>query len=100
MEYYFPRYLKAKRSVDDRALNRLVWQTLIERLAGLEGRPSLSVLDLGGGIGTMFERMAEWGALTRAEYTLVDSMPENTSFRSPTSARLGRLPAVGCKGGG
>ena len=80
MEYFFPRYLKAKRSVDDRALNRLVWQTLTERLAGLEGRPSISVLDLGGGIGTMFERMVEWGALTRAEYTLVDSMPENTSF--------------------
>ncbi len=77
MEYDFQRYLRAKRSVDDRALNRVVWQALVERLAGLEGRPSIEVLELGGGIGTMFERMAEWGALTRAEYTLVDAEADN-----------------------
>jgi hypothetical protein len=57
----------------------VVWQALTERLAALEGRPSISVLELGGGIGTMFERMAEWGALTRADYTLVDAQAENVA---------------------
>lgn len=80
MEYSFPRYLLSKRSVDDRALNRQVWQALAERLTALEGRPTLSVLELGGGVGTMFERMVEWGLITRAEYTLLDSQPENIAY--------------------
>ena len=31
-EYSFQRYLSAKKSVDDRALNRLVWQALEKSL--------------------------------------------------------------------
>ena len=72
--YDFTRYLAAKRSVDDRALNRHVWQTLAEALgaAAPADRP-LRVLEVGAGIGTMVERCIEWGLFTRAEYTAVDS---------------------------
>jgi SAM-dependent methyltransferase len=73
----FARYLASKRSVDDRALNRLVWQALEERLAALEGRPLLHVLELGGGIGTMFQRMIQWGLLDRVEYTMIDELDDN-----------------------
>lgn len=76
-ELSFSRYLLAKRSVDDRALNRQVWRALEDRLSALEGLPLLRVLELGAGVGTMFQRMVQWGLLTRAEYTLVDELPEN-----------------------
>ncbi len=89
MDYSFQRYLLAKRSVDDRALNRRVWQALLEHLAGVEGRPSLYALELGGGIGTMFERLVEWGALARAEYSLVDDQPENIAYGMEHLARWG-----------
>ncbi len=77
MEISFPRYLASKRSVDDRALNRRVWNVLYEQLSGLMRRPSIYVLELGGGIGTMFERMVEWGALANAEYSLIDEQAQN-----------------------
>ncbi|MBI4928772.1 MAG: class I SAM-dependent methyltransferase [Anaerolineae bacterium] len=76
MEYNFSRYLSAKKSVDNRGLNRLVWQALSARLTGLEGQPGLYVLDMGGGIGTMFERLVEWGVFFAGEYTLVDASAE------------------------
>ena len=75
----FTRYLLAKRSVDDRALNRLVWRALEERLVRLEGRPLVQVVEMGAGVGTMFQRMVEWGLLERAEYTLIDEMAENVA---------------------
>lgn len=86
MEYSFPRYLAAKRSVDDRALNRHVWGALEQALRSAHPEQCIRVLEIGAGIGTMLERMVEWGALVRAEYTAIDSQPENI-----TSAAL-RLP--------
>ncbi len=63
----FSRYLTAKRTVDDRALNRQVWHTLRENLPR---RNRLRVLEIGGGIGTMVERIADWGLTESAtEYT-------------------------------
>ena len=76
-EFSFLRYLASKRSVDDRALNRQVWQRMQEHLPAQPEGEMLCVLALGGGIGTMFQRMVEWGLLKRADYTLVDEMPEN-----------------------
>ena len=76
MDLSFPRYLLAKQSVDDRALNRHVFETLSSRL------PSelIDVIEVGAGIGTMAARLLRWGLLTRANYTLVDSMLENIDF--------------------
>jgi SAM-dependent methyltransferase len=73
--YSYVRYLHAKRSVDDRALNRAVLQQLGAALAALPAAaPALPrVLELGAGVGTMVSRLADLGWLTRARYTLLDS---------------------------
>jgi SAM-dependent methyltransferase len=73
--YSYVRYLHAKRSVDDRALNRGVLEQLREALAGLPATTSVPprVLELGAGVGTMVSRLADLGWLTRARYTLLDS---------------------------
>jgi SAM-dependent methyltransferase len=76
-EYSFTRYLAAKKSVDDRALNRQVLGGLARALAGLAGQAPLRVLEVGAGIGTMVERLLDWSILTRADYTAIDLLPEN-----------------------
>jgi SAM-dependent methyltransferase len=69
----FIRYLLAKRTIDDRALNRHVWQTLQTEVARRD--QPLRVLEVGAGVGTMVERLAAWGLLTGGEYTAVDANP-------------------------
>lgn len=64
----FIRYLSAKKTVDDRALNRRVWDAMTARVRGTAPR----VLELGGGIGTMIERAASDTALHPGWWTLVD----------------------------
>ncbi|SDQ55127.1 class I SAM-dependent methyltransferase [Natronobacterium texcoconense] len=62
------RYLAAKRTVDDRALDRAVLEELEPLLES-----SSSVVEIGAGIGTMLQRLAEWDLLPdRLTYTLVD----------------------------
>jgi hypothetical protein len=77
MEYSFPRYLLAKQTVDDRALNRLVLETL---KANLPEKPVIT--EVGAGIGTMLPRLLRWGVLTAADYVAVDEMPENIEYAS------------------
>ncbi len=61
-------YLASKRTVDDRALNRRVLESLEPRLA-----EATVVLELGAGIGTMVQRLLEWSLLPGSvTYTLVD----------------------------
>jgi ubiquinone/menaquinone biosynthesis C-methylase UbiE len=69
-EYDFIRYLAAKKSVDDRALNKGVWRMLTERMP-----PDPDILEVGAGIGTMVERLVEWGGVTRGRSTAVDQNP-------------------------
>lgn len=79
MEKYndFQRYLAAKTSVDDRALNRRVWQVMVDQLpAATEERP-LQILELGAGAGAMMQRLRRRGLLDHAVYTAVDAAPEN-----------------------
>lgn len=73
--YSFPRYLAAKKSVDDRALNRHVLETLTRLLPILNPKGPLRVLEVGAGIGTMVERLLDWKVLNKASYTAVDSDP-------------------------
>jgi hypothetical protein len=61
----FVRYLRAKRSVDDRALNRRVWARLGRELEAL--RRPIDVLDAGAGAGTGVERMTEWNLVRPAQ---------------------------------
>jgi SAM-dependent methyltransferase len=75
--YSFTRYLAAKKSVDNRALNRNVWQSLEQALPVTTPEKPLRVLEIGAGIGTMVERALTWGLLTNAIYTAIDAEPDN-----------------------
>lgn len=76
-DYSFTRYLAAKKSVDDRALNRHVWQSLRQTLPVATPETPLRVLEIGAGIGTMVERVLEQGLLTHATYTAIDANADN-----------------------
>jgi len=79
MDYSFPRYLLAKQTVDDRALNKDVLEAL---KANLPDEP-LKIIEVGGGIGTMLARLLRWEVISQADYTLVDEMGENIQFARP-----------------
>ena len=68
----FIRYLAAKQGLDDRSLNRQVWDTLAQAVQDRADSAPLRVLEVGCGIGTMVERLLDWGLLTRAAYTGID----------------------------
>ncbi len=84
MIYDFPRYLAAKKTVDDRALNAHVWQALRQNLP-----PQPGILEVGAGIGTMIERIIEQQFISSANYTAIDSQPENIAT---AQQRLVQLP--------
>ena len=74
--YNFVRYLAAKKSIDDRALNRHVLQSLNRALSNRASKNPLRILEVGAGIGTMVERLLDWQVLNNAAYTAVDSDPK------------------------
>ena len=69
------RYLAAKRSVDDRALNWQVWQRLVAALPRATTEQPLHILEVGAGIGSMVERLLAGDVLTHATYTAIDKAP-------------------------
>ncbi|HSF81363.1 MAG TPA: class I SAM-dependent methyltransferase [Anaerolineales bacterium] len=90
-QFSFTRYLSAKKSVDDRALNRRVWETLSHHLPASSPRNPLLILEIGAGIGTMLERMLEGKLFRYAHYTAIDNQPENID---EARRRLYNYPAV------
>lgn len=56
--------------MDDRALNKDVWRVLAEQVP-----PEPAILEVGAGIGTMAERLVDWGMLKKGTYTAVDRNP-------------------------
>ena len=76
--YRFTRYLAAKKSVDDRSLNRYVWDTLVEQIAEQDG--PFRILEVGAGTGTMIERIMEWRLIDgEINYTAIDAQSDNIS---------------------
>ena len=73
--YSFARYLTAKKSVDDRALNGHVWQNLVAALPRATPEQPLHILEIGAGLGTMVERLCAGGMLTNTIYTAIDLEP-------------------------
>jgi hypothetical protein len=73
--YSFARYLSAKKSVDDRALNQSVWQSLLAALPRATPEQPLQILEVGAGLGTMVERLVTSDKLTQATYTAIDLEP-------------------------
>ncbi len=78
MQYSFTHYLRAKQTVDDRALNRNVLDAL---RANLPKRP-IRVIEVGAGMGNMLARLLSWNVLSEAEYIHVDSLSENIQCAS------------------
>src|SRR5437764_13515067 len=65
----YARYLAAKTTVEDRALNRHVlaeWGRLMPA-----GAPR--VLEVGAGLGTMVARLVDWVVVGAGEYILLDA---------------------------
>ncbi len=77
----FQRYLRAKRTVDDRALDRRLVETLRTELAARAASADgpLRVLELGAGIGTMVTRCLDWEMVPEGhvQYTAVDLSEES-----------------------
>ncbi|HEX3749543.1 MAG TPA: class I SAM-dependent methyltransferase [Streptosporangiaceae bacterium] len=65
----YARYLAAKTTVDDRALNRHVLAELRRLMPA--GAPR--VLEVGAGLGTMVARLMDWGVVGTGEYILLDT---------------------------
>jgi SAM-dependent methyltransferase len=65
----YARYLAAKTTVDDRALNRHVLAELRRLMPA--GTPR--VLEIGAGLGTMVARLTDWGVVRAGEYILLDA---------------------------
>src|ERR1700741_4718671 len=65
----YARYLAAKTTVDDRALNRHVLAELRRLMPA--GAPQ--VLEVGAGLGTMVARLMDWGEVGAGEYILLDA---------------------------
>ena len=84
----FLRYLEAKRTVDDRALNRTVLDVLRTRLSSPSLRKRPRVLEIGAGAATMVDRLWSMGILPKAEYTLTD---QDGALLASGRERLSRL---------
>ena len=75
LAYSLTRYLAAKQSVDDRALNWQVWQCLVAALPRATAEQPLRILEVGAGIGSMVERLVGGDVLSYATYTAIDKAP-------------------------
>ena len=69
MTWDYARYLAAKTTVDDRALN----QQVLAELRRLMPAGAPRVLEVGAGLGTMVARLMDWGIVGAGEYVLLDA---------------------------
>jgi len=76
MDDTFPQYLLSKQTVDDRALNKDVLNALRVNLSP----PPVTIIEVGGGIGTMLKRLIQWGILCNGNYILVDALDTNIAY--------------------
>jgi hypothetical protein len=88
----YARYLAAKTTVDDRALNRHVLAELCRLMPA--GAPQ--VLEVGAGLGTMVARLMDWGAVGVGEYILLGCgwVISGCAWCTPSSAVIWR-PLMG-----
>lgn len=81
INYSFPRYLAAKKAIDDRALNPNVWEAMSRAVQPAGPDAPLRVLEMGCGTGTMLERILERGLGGEEgrglHYTGIDADPDN-----------------------
>jgi SAM-dependent methyltransferase len=78
--FSYPRYLEAKKTVDERSLNGRVWRAFLDRLKSDSG--PTAILDVGGGTGATLLRLLNAAAdrpLNQITYTLIDPEVDNLS---------------------
>src|ERR1700682_1962604 len=75
LTYSFMRYLAAKKSVDDRALNWQVWQRFVAALPRATPDKSLGSLLVGGGARSNVAWLLGGDVLTHATNTGIDMAP-------------------------
>ncbi len=81
---FYLRYLAAKKSIDDRALNRYVWDSLCQALPKTMAGEALRIVEIGAGIGTMIERVVDWGLVTgQASYLASDRAADHIQAARP-----------------
>lgn len=79
-EFSFLRFLTAKKSVDDRSLNQVVWDKLADSLPETSPQNPLQILEIGAGVGTMIMRVMERELVDFAEYTAIDVQEEYIDY--------------------
>jgi len=70
----FTEFLTAKRTIEDRALNRRVWKRFVDELdAVANSAEPVRILEIGAGTGSMIARLAGWRALpSQVSYRAID----------------------------
>jgi len=68
----YARYLEAKRTVDERAVNHYVWRRFIEKLNAIESDNPLHLLEIGAGTGSTFFKVLDSVSHTSIIYRVVD----------------------------
>ncbi len=77
----FTRYLLAKQTVDDRALNKDVVNLLRQKLSQHPAKKPFRIIEIGAGIGTMVARLVRWRLLPpKVEYILVEPQAEYLKY--------------------
>ena len=81
-------YLEAKRTVDDRALDRRVLERLRRELEGVD---TPAIVDVGAGIGTGIERLLDWNVVKAPAYTAVE---QDTALVDIARSRLDEMEGL------
>lgn len=76
-EFSYPKYLEAKKSIDDRSLNQHVFKTMMKTVKSELTGGVIRILEIGAGTGAMIQRLIEWDFLQQAHYTAIDVEPDN-----------------------
>jgi SAM-dependent methyltransferase len=87
-------FLRAKRALDERSLNGRLWQRTLRHIEQVGNDTPYSILEVGAGIGGMFERL--WRATTRhlVRYTIVDVEPAHVAAFRDTIVRLAQCSGI------
>ena len=78
--YSFLTYLQAKQEIDDRSLNRRVWEKLVGLVSQFPPEEPPHILELGAGYGAMSARILAEGQISSGRVTLVDLSQKNLQF--------------------
>lgn len=72
----YVQYLDVKKSIDDRSLNKNVWNVFSAWLKAESDQGSvLTILEIGAGIGTMIERLLDSSLLYKCHYIALEPEP-------------------------